>query len=164
MLKRVLIVTILIIAFCNSVNVHAKKKDSLHKKLKEASEWVLQCTKDFEFMMEEISILAEVIYHENWYTDKEKKTAYYTGAVVNNRKNSKDYPNTIKGVVYQSGQYSTTKKFFTVELPEECYTMARQIYYYGTPDVPENVVYQATFRQGSGDWIPPINGEHFCYR
>ena len=109
----------------------------------------------------DISLLAEAIYHENWHTDKEKLTARYTGAVVMNRVNSPEWPDSVEGVLYQKGQYSTTKKFFTVQLPDECYDMARDIYVNGTPDVPEDVVFQATFKQGK-IW-KVINGEYFCY-
>lgn len=113
---------------------------------------------------EDVELLAEVIYHENWHTDEEKKTAYWTGAVVLNRVKSDHWPNTIREVLYQKNptQYSTTHKFFTVELPEECYEMARNILENGTPDVPENVVYQSRFKQGSGVW-QELNGEYFCY-
>ena len=112
---------------------------------------------------DDIKLLAEVIYHENWHTDKERKAAYYTGAVVMNRVKSKNWPNTVKEVVYQKRQYAVVPKLFTEKIPDECYQMAKDIYRNGTPDVPANVVYQATFIQGSGDWIDPINGEHFCY-
>lgn len=112
---------------------------------------------------DDIKLLAEVIYHENWYTDKERKAAYYTGAVVMNRVKSKNWPNTVKEVVYQKRQYAVVPKLFTEKIPDECYQMAKDIYRNGTPDVPANVVYQARFIQGSGDWIDPINGEHFCY-
>lgn len=112
---------------------------------------------------DDINLLAEVIYHENWHTDKERKAAYYTGAVVMNRVKSKNWPNTVKEVVYQKRQYAVVPKLFTEKIPDECYQMAKDIYRNGTPDVPANVVYQATFIQGSGDWIDPINGEHFCY-
>ena len=113
---------------------------------------------------EDIELLAEVIYHENWHTDEEKLTARWTGAVVLNRVKSDHWPNTIRDVLYQKNprQYSTTGKFFTVELPEECYEMARDILENGPPDVPENVVYQSQFPQGSGVWQEK-NGEYFCY-
>ena len=113
---------------------------------------------------EEINLLAEVIYWENWYTDKEKKTARWTGAVVMNRVKSKKFPNTVKEVLYQTKpciQYSTTRYFFTKELPQEVYDMAEDIYKNGTPEVPENVLYQATFEQGE-IW-DELNGEIFCY-
>lgn len=113
---------------------------------------------------EDIALLAEVMYHENWHTDKDHLTARWTGAVVLNRVKHKNYPNTIKSVLYQKNptQYSTTHKFFTVELPKECYEMAIDLLKYGSPDVPENVTFQATFRQGSGLWRE-LNGEKFCY-
>lgn len=117
----------------------------------------------WEHRKEEVYLIAEVIFWENWFTDPEHLAAYYSGAVVMNRVKSPLWPDTVKGVVYQKGQYSTTKYFYTKELPPEVYEMAWDIYRYGTPDVPYNVVFQATFKQGSGDWIEPINGEHFCY-
>ena len=113
------------------------------------------------YTQEDVQLLAEVIYWENWYTDKEKTTAYWTGAVVMNRVKSEKWPNTIQGVVYQKGQYSTTKYFFTKELPDECYQLARDILENGTPDVPKDVVFQATFKQGE-IW-KELNGEVFCY-
>ena len=56
----------------------------------------------WEFQHEEINLLAEVIYHENWHTDKEKRAAYLTGAVVMNRVNSPLWPNTVKAVLHES--------------------------------------------------------------
>ncbi len=106
--------------------------------------------------------LANGIYHENWNTDKDHVAAYYTGAVVMNRVKSPNFPDNVHDVLYQKGQYSTTHKFFTKEIPEECYQMARDIIENGTPDVPENVVYQSMRAQGSGVW-KVINGEYFCY-
>ena len=119
--------------------------------------------KYMEHQKEEINLLAEVIYHENWHTDKEHLAAYYTGAVVMNRVNSKAWPNTVKEVLYQKGQYSTTKLFYTKEIPQECYDMARDIYKNGTPDVPENVIFQSMQpKLGRGYW-KVINGEYFAY-
>lgn len=106
--------------------------------------------------------IANGIYHENWNTDKDHVAAYYTGAVVMNRVKSPNFPDNVHDVLYQKGQYSTTHKFFTKEIPEECYQMARDIIENGTPDVPENVVYQSMREQGSGVW-KVINGEYFCY-
>ena len=117
----------------------------------------------WEHRKEEVDLLAEVIYWENWHTDKEHLAAYYTGAVVMNRVNSKAWPNSVKEVLYQRGQYSTTKLFYTVELPEECYEMARDIYRNGTPEVPANVIFQSMQKGlGRGHW-KVINGEYFAY-
>lgn len=114
-----------------------------------------------EHRREEINLLAEVIYWENWHTDKEHLAAYYTGAVVMNRVNSTAWPDTVKGVLYQRGQYSTTKYFYTKEIPPECYEMARDIYKNGTPDVPENVIFQAMRPLGK-TW-KKVNTDYFCY-
>lgn len=113
--------------------------------------------------MEDMRLLANVIYFENWHTDPERLAAYYTGAVVLNRVASKHFPNTIKGVLYQKGQYVTTKKFFSVELPAECYELAKNLLIHGAPDVPKRVIYQSTHREfGSGVW-KEINGEFFNF-
>jgi len=115
------------------------------------------------YTQEDVKLVAEIIYHENWYTDKDHLAAYYTGAVIYNRWKSPNWPDTIKEVIYQKNQYAVLPKLFTEPIPDECYQMAEDILKNGAPDVPANVVYQATFKQGSGDWIPPINGEHFCF-
>ena len=115
------------------------------------------------YTMQDVDLLSQVIYHENWHTDAEKKTAYWTGAVVMNRVKSDKFPNTIHDVLYQRGQYSTTKKFFTKEIPKECYEMARKILAYGTPDVPKNVLFQSQQpKLGRGHW-KVLNGEYFAY-
>ena len=117
--------------------------------------------------VEDIKLLAEVMWHENWSTDKERLAAYYTGAVVMNRvRSDKNWlhlkgDKTVYDVVYAKGQYSTTHKFYSVELPDECYQLALKVAK-GTPDVPEDIIYQATFPQGHGVW-KKINGENFCY-
>lgn len=121
----------------------------------------------WEHQQSEINLLAEVIYWENWHTDKDKRAAYLTGAVVMNRVARDDRWMHLKGdktvydVVYARGQYSTTKYFYTKEIPAECYDMARDIYKNGTPDVPADVIFQATFSQGKV--YEKINGEWFCY-
>jgi hypothetical protein len=114
------------------------------------------------YTQEDVNLLAEVMYHENWSTDPEHLAAYYTGAVVLNRVKSKDWPDTIRDVLYQKGQYSTTKKFFTAEIPEECYEMAEGILKNGTPDIPDNIIFQAMRKQGSGTW-KKVGTDYFCY-
>ena len=165
-MKRIIIITFVFIVLMSVVPASARAK-SFDDAIEDSAEGffdlaqkVFERYRQFE---EDVSLLAEVIYHENWWTDKDKLAAYYTGAVVMNRVHSPKWPNSIHDVLYQRRQYSTTQYFFTEELPDEVYDMARDILINGTPDVPYNVVYQATFKQGSGLWIPPINGEYFCY-
>lgn len=114
-----------------------------------------------KYTQEDVELLAEVIYHENWHTDSEHLAAYYTGAVVMNRVHSDEWPSTIRAVLYQSGQYSTTGKFFSVDLPEECYEMAEDILKHGTPDVPENIIFQSM--RPLGEVWKKVNTDYFCY-
>lgn len=112
---------------------------------------------------ESINLLAEVAFWENWFTDKEKLTALWTMGVVMNRVESKQFPNTVKDVLYQRGQYATTKYFYTKELPEECYEMAREVWENGVPDMPKNVLFQSQQPHlGNGHW-KVLNGEYFAY-
>ena len=183
---RIILTVVCLIAAFNCISVRAKEKpfeDDVEQLIiskdvkrllrqtgKICARVILRAEKQFFEMQkreaairEDAKLLAEVAYHENWYTDREHLAAYYTMAVVMNRVKSPKWPGTVKEVLYQKGQYTTTKKFYTEKIPQECYDMAVDVLRNGTPDVPENVVYQATFVQGHGDWINPINGEHFCY-
>ena len=173
----IILAIVFMVAALNTITVSAKPLEEDE----DDEQTFQQCVKDFASTMKEvrkymkaekerrrqekkdIELLAEVIYWENWYTDKEHLAAYYTGAVVMNRVHSDKWPSTVHDVVYEKGQYAVVNMLFTKELPAEVYDMAADIIRNGTPDVPYNVVYQATFKQGYGDWGDPINGEHFCY-
>jgi hypothetical protein len=169
---KIIICIVFLIAALNSIRVSAKSKaPNFEKKVTEHFErFFANIAKAYEQYLQEqedIKLLAEVIYHENWSTDKDKRAAYLTGAVVMNRVNRNDSWLHLKGdktvydVVYARGQYSTTKLFYTKEIPQECYDMARDIYLHGTPDVPADVIFQATFKQGK--LYEKVNGEWFCY-
>ncbi|MBQ6024575.1 MAG: cell wall hydrolase [Lachnospiraceae bacterium] len=151
--------------FSNLLDKALKKNIKVIKILLEnhekEQEWKKQEQERRERLQKDINLTAEVIYWENWYTDKNKEAAYDTGAVAWNRVKSPEFPDTLEGVLYQKGQYSTTKYFFTQELPKECYEMAEDIVLNGTPDVPETVLFQATFKQGKVWKV--INGEYFCF-
>lgn len=114
-----------------------------------------------KYTQEDVNLLAEVIYWENWHTDKEHLAAYYTGAVVMNRVKSKEWPNSIEAVLYERGQYSTTKYFFTEEIPAEVYEMAERILRDGTDDVPEGVIFQSM--RPLGKVWKKVNTDYFCF-
>jgi hypothetical protein len=167
-MKRIIILTALFLILLPVIQTKAKTKvpeltfeETVETMVREHKIMLDRLIAAWEYRQEEINLLAEVIYHENWHTDKEHLAAYYTGAVAMNRVNSKAWPNSVKEVLYQRGQYSTTKLFYTVELPEECYEMARDIYKNGTPDVPENVIFQAMRPLGK-TW-KKVNTDYFCY-
>ena len=169
-MKKIIILTALFLILLPVTKTKAKTKrpeptfeETVETMVREHKIMLDRLIAAWEHRQEEINLLAEVIYHENWHTDKEHMAAYYTGAVVMNRVNSKAWPNSVKEVLYQRGQYSTTKLFYTVELPKECYEMARDIYRNGTPEVPANVIFQSMQKGlGRGHW-KVINGEYFAY-
>ena len=117
----------------------------------------------------DLRLLAEVMYHENGMNGRE--CMYLTGAVVINRVKHKRYPNTIKEVLYQKGQYATTGKFFTKTIPTEVYEIARELLLYRAYDVPKNVIFQSMHPYlGSGiyksipsSYAPTKDIEYFCY-
>lgn len=129
---------------------------------------LMQKETNYAVYPEGIELLAQVMFHENYVNGEE--VMYYTGAVVMNRVRSKEFPNTVKKVLYQTKptvQYSTTDKFFTKDIPESVYHLACKVAK-GTPDVPSGVLYQAMFQQGK-IWkaIPSSYSdkdvEYFCY-
>jgi hypothetical protein len=163
-MKKIMILTAMFLILLPVIQIKAKEptfEETIQNIIREHKIMTDRLIAAWEHRKEEINLLAEVIYHENWHTGKEHLAAYYTGAVVMNRVNSKAWPNSVKEVLYQRGQYSTTKLFYTVELPEECYEMARDIYRNGTPEVPANVIFQAMRPLGK-TW-KKVNTDYFCY-
>lgn len=109
---------------------------------------------------EDLELLSEVMYHENYSNGYE--VMLYTGSVVLNRVKRKDFPDTVKEVLYQKGQYITTSKFFTKEIPQEVKDIALHLLLCGS-QAPDTVIYQSTHKEfGSGVWRC-IKGEYFNY-
>lgn len=86
---------------------------------------------------------------------------YGVGTVVLNRVASKNYPNTIHGVIHQPGQYAVASYYMSVEPTGRCYRIAYDLLSNGS-EWPSNIIYQAQFTQGSGIY-KSVNGEYFCY-
>lgn len=109
---------------------------------------------------EDIELLSEVIFHENYSLGYE--VMLYTGSVVLNRVKNPYFPNTIKEVLYQKGQYITTPKFFTKPIPKEVRDIALHLLLCGS-QAPDKVLFQSTHKEfGSGVW-KCIKGEYFNY-
>lgn len=89
--------------------------------------------------------------------------------VIINRVNSSIYPNTIYEVLTQYKQYGTMWKY-GVSFPdwaddkvkEQCYSVAKRILE-GERFCPENVLFQAEFKQGSGVYKQFGDDYYFCY-
>lgn len=85
------------------------------------------------------------------------------GSVVLNRVAHPSYPNTIKGVVFQKGQYACTWDGNYYRTPTQRNWEVAEFLLRNGSQIPANVVYQAQFRQGHGVW-KKINKEYFCYK
>lgn len=96
------------------------------------------------------------------------ETQMLVANVIINRVNSSKYPNTVRGVLTQKNQYGTMWKYgvsfpkwATENIKEQCYSVAKRILN-GERVCPENVIYQAEFKQGSGVYSY-VGGMYFCY-
>lgn len=117
-------------------------------------------TIQYKQYIENRDLIAELIYWENYWQGEE--AMLLTGSVALNRVSDPDYPDSIHEVVYQKGQYSTTKYFFSEKLPDECYEIADRLLKEGSI-APSNVVFQAMFKQGSGVY-KKIGTDYFCFK
>lgn len=96
---------------------------------------------------EDLMLLAKLIYEEagsNWLTDEHQQLV---GNVVLNRVKSSKFPNTIKEVIYQSGQYSTAYKLNNT-VPDERTIKNARLLLEGLRVCPDDILYQANFPQG----------------
>lgn len=76
----------------------------------------------------------------------------YTGSVVLNRVNSNRYPDSIKDVVFDKGQYACTwDGNYDKEPSERSIEVAKYLLENGS-QIPYYVLYQAEFKQGDEVW------------
>ncbi len=110
-------------------------------------------------------MLAHLIVGEVETCNQEMKE--YVGSVVLNRVESEQFPESIEEVIFQPGQYACTWDGNYNKTPsEEDYEIAEDLLVNGSK-LPEDVVFQAEFPQGSGTYISLLapNGVtmYFCY-
>ena len=113
---------------------------------------------------EEVDLLAHLIIAEMGY-DTSERAYYYTGSVVLNRMASDEYPDTLYGVIYQRDpiQYACIEDGNINKEPTDVvYEIAEDLLINGSV-LPENVVYQSEFTQGSGIY-DIIGNTYFCYQ
>lgn len=115
-----------------------------------------------KYTNEELDLLARVIWSEagsDWLSDEHQRAV---ASVVVNRVNDNRFPNTIREVVYQPGQYGCVYNGMIYQTPNQrAYDNARFVLENGVT-TPINVVWQAKGRQGKGVW-KYIQGHYFCY-
>lgn len=89
------------------------------------------------------------------------------GSVVLNRVADPDFPDTIHDVVFDEGQYEPTWNGAYEKLPSEDSIETAKFLLENGSQIPENCVYQANFKQGSGEWdhFKTIYGiTYICYK
>lgn len=119
----------------------------------------LSDTKTTVYSDDDLYVLAHIIDAEMGVESWEDKIT--TGSVVLNRVASKSFPNTIREVVFQKGQYSPTwNGTFKSEPCEESWKAAKYLLENGS-QIPSNVVYQAEFKQGKV-W-KRTKAAYYCY-
>lgn len=106
-----------------------------------------------------LMLLAKLLEAENGSASDE--CIYMTGVVVLKRVKAEGYPDTIRDVIYQKGQYSTAKKLNSIEPSERCLEIAEELLIYGVDDYPDKLVFQSMFPQGSKTYAV-LDGEYFC--
>ena len=105
-------------------------------------------------------VLSHAIYGESSGQSWDFQVA--VGSVILNRVKSNKYPNTIRKVVFQKGQYACTwDGNFEKEPDARAWRNASIVLVNGSL-LPDNLVYQADFKQGSGVHCQ-ISDMYFCY-
>lgn len=133
-----------------------------------------------QYSDEDIRILTTTVFHEAGHTTEQLRQ--YVAQGVLNRVEDSRFPDTVKGVITQPGQYST--KYATVEAANaiQATDSKNGTYYYGIcedsvkaammgqVEMPSNVLYQANFSQGKGVWKSVYfnsgwyaSTSYFCY-
>jgi hypothetical protein len=114
---------------------------------------------------DDLELLAHLINAEAGATYCSDEMRYMVGAVALNRVESEDFPDTLEEVIFQDSpclQYACiTDGNFEKEPTDSCYEIAEDLLMNGS-EIPNNVVYQAEFEQGSGTY-KKIGNMYFCY-
>lgn len=109
---------------------------------------------------EDLYVLSHVIYGEASGGSKELQIG--VGSVVLNRVKYDKYPNTIKDVVFQKGQYACTwDGNYNKEPDQQAIDVAIYLLENGS-QYPEYVIFQAQFKQGDRTY-KQIGNTYFCY-
>lgn len=104
--------------------------------------------------------LSCALYHECRGLNDEAQIA--VASVIMNRVNSDKFPNTIFEVLVQPGQYAFVNDEIIWGEPDERAIKNAEYVYWNGSQIPENVLFQAEFLQGSGAW-KQIDNQYFCY-
>lgn len=109
---------------------------------------------------EDLYVLSHVIYAEAGNCSREMQIG--VGSVVLNRVKDERFPNTIKDVVFQKGQYACTwDGNYEKEPNQESIDIAIELLENGS-QYPDYVIWQASFKQGDSIY-KQVENIYFCY-
>ena len=113
-----------------------------------------------DWYYEALDLLARLIWSE--VGDEGEDSMWKAGSVVINRIKHHEYPNDLYSVVYQKGQYEVTWNggLYKEEPPDIAYEVAAELLNSGSI-LPEDVLYQAEFIQGSGVY-EKVGNTYYC--
>lgn len=164
-MKR-LIVALMVLIFCMiliPIETHASEELANHERFKgevrvEMEPWFGNYT------YEDLYLLAHIINAEagggtSYISDQ---CVFGVGSVVLNRVKDPRFPNTIREVLWQPGQYyNGWHGAITREPVDRSWQIAAELLEEG-PIFPPEVVWQANFTQGRGTYLY-TDGMYFCY-
>lgn len=113
-------------------------------------------------------LLAKIVHAEagsDWLTEEHRQLV---ASVVINRVNSPEFPNSIREVIHQRGQYAPvgTTYFNNLKPSKKSVYSALEVLLNGSV-APPDVVFQANFRQGGGAYKTIhdsiLGSTYFCY-
>jgi spore germination cell wall hydrolase CwlJ-like protein len=134
----------------------------------------VEVSKPLNYTYDELYCMAVVIYNEagsNSCTDEQRRMIGY---VVLNRVNDTRFPDTIRGVLEQPGQYEGLgnsginfakrgNSSSEIKAIERAWTIAKQVLENrDNIPIPKNVIFQAEFKQGNGVY-KKLSNTYFCY-
>jgi len=114
-----------------------------------------------EYSQADLDLLARLVYAEagsDWCSDEMQ---LLVANVVINRMNDRRFPDTLRGVIYQRGQYACAYKLNRVKPNARAVKNAKRMIE-GARFAPAKVVFQSEFRQGRGLW-KKVGNQYFCY-
>ena len=146
------------------VNNKKVNKKVTHKKVKNKPKKVVKkktTTKKIKkYSQQDLYILSHIIYAEAGGQSWDFQVA--VGSVVLNRVKSKKFPNTIRGVVFQKGQYASTWDGNYNKTPsKQSIKVAKYLLKNGS-QLPKYVYFQAEFLQ-SDRVYKKMGNTYFCY-
>lgn len=144
-------------------NKKVNKKVTQKKVVKKPKKVVKKKTttkKTKKYSQQDLYVLSHIIYAESGGQSWDFQVA--VGSVVLNRVKSKKFPNTIKGVVFQKGQYASTWDGNYNKTPnKQSIRVAKYLLKNGS-QLPRYVIFQSEFKQADRVY-KKMGNTYFCY-